>query len=79
MASLFGLGRKKENETENEARDVTSGRTGTGTGTGSGGFEHHLLMFPTNKSLTARAGVRTCLPASTRTQTWHDGYFKDLS
>ena len=43
MASLFGLGRKKENEVENEARNdgrnVTSGTGNTGTGTGSGDCE----------------------------------------
>lgn len=38
MASLFGLGRKKENEADNDvrndARDVTSGRAGTGSNQG---------------------------------------------
>lgn len=41
MASLFGLGRKKENEADNDvrndARDVTSGRTGTGSNQGYSG------------------------------------------
>ena len=74
MASLFGLGRKKENEAENEVRNDTRNATSGGTGTGSGQFfmtcVAHLLsaMFLPDRVRILFGGISKLCVA-----TWHDG------